>query len=97
MTGTLNMGRQSLTFTNDGADYSQTTTLSQDYTKDSQNNNMGYLKVNGRIQCSTTPALNNDLTNKKYVDDHIPQVYSSTNTTGYLTMDTLPIYDGTVV
>ena len=27
----------------------------------------------------------------------IPQIYSSTNTTGYLTMDTLPIYDGTVV
>lgn len=96
MTGALNMGRQSLTFTNGGADYSQTTTLSQDYTKDSQNNNMGYLRVNGRIQCSTTPTLNNDLTNKKYVDDHIPQVYSSTNTTGYLTMATLPIYDGTV-
>ena len=27
----------------------------------------------------------------------IPQVYSSTNTGGYLTMATLPIYDGTVV
>ena len=27
----------------------------------------------------------------------IPQVYSSTNTDGYLTMATLPIYDGTVV
>ena len=26
----------------------------------------------------------------------IPQVYSSTNTGGYLTMATLPIYDGTV-
>ena len=27
----------------------------------------------------------------------IPQVYSSSNLGGYLTMDTLPIYDGTVV
>lgn len=32
-----------------------------------------------------------------YVDAAIPQVYSSTNTGGYLTMATLPIYDGTVV
>lgn len=34
---------------------------------------------------------------KGYVDSNIPKVYSSTNTTGYLTMNTLPIYDGTVV
>ena len=34
---------------------------------------------------------------KGYVDSKIPKVYSSTNTTGYLTMDTLPIYNGTVV
>ena len=27
----------------------------------------------------------------------IPQIYSSNNTSGYLTMATLPIYDGTVV
>ena len=33
----------------------------------------------------------------EYVDNKIPKIYSSTNTTGYLTMDTLPIYDGTVV
>lgn len=33
----------------------------------------------------------------EYVDNKIPKVYSSTNTTGYLTMDTLPIYNGTVV
>lgn len=77
MTGTLNMGRQSLIFTNDGADYSQTTTLSQDYTKDEQNENMGYLKVNGRIQCSTTPALNNDLTNKLYVDNAVSDKMTS--------------------
>ena len=35
-------------------------------------------------------------TNKEYVDNKIPKVYSSTNTNGYLTMATLPIYDGTV-
>ena len=33
---------------------------------------------------------------KEYVDNKIPKVYSSTNTNGYLTMNTLPIYDGTV-
>ena len=43
-----------------------------------------------------TPNINTDAANKKYVDDSIPKVYSSTNTGGYLTMATLPIYDGTV-
>lgn len=43
-----------------------------------------------------TPTANTDAANKKYVDDSIPKVYSSTNTGGYLTMATLPIYDGTV-
>lgn len=85
MTGTLNMGRQSLTFTNDGADYSQTTTLSQDYTKDEQNENMGYLKVNGRIQCSTTPALDNDLTNKLYVDNAVSDKMTSTQVNSAIT------------
>lgn len=32
----------------------------------------------------------------EYVNNAIPKVYSSTNTGGYLTMATLPIYDGTV-
>ena len=44
-----------------------------------------------------TPTANADAATKKYVDDSIPKVYSSTNTGGYLTMATLPIYDGTVV
>jgi len=44
-----------------------------------------------------TPDLDTAAANKKYVDDNIPKVYSSTNTGGYLTMATLPIYDGTVV
>lgn len=43
-----------------------------------------------------TPTSNDMAANKKYVDDSIPKVYSSTNTGGYLTMATLPIYDGTV-
>lgn len=49
---------------------------------------------------STTPSANDNSTKvatTAYVDAAIPQVYSSTNTTGYLTMATLPIYDGTVV
>lgn len=49
---------------------------------------------------STTPAANDNSTKvatTAYVDAAIPQVYSSTNTGGYLTMATLPIYDGTVV
>lgn len=43
-----------------------------------------------------TPTADGDAANKKYVDDSIPKVYSSTNTGGYLTMATLPIYNGTV-
>ena len=53
----------------------------------------GYLK-------STTPSANDNSTKvatTAYVDNAIPKVYSSTNTGGYLTMATLPIYDGTVV
>jgi hypothetical protein len=49
---------------------------------------------------STTPPANDNSTKvatTAYVDAAIPQVYSSTNTGGYLTMATLPIYDGTVV
>lgn len=38
-----------------------------------------------------------DFIKQAYVDAVIPKVYSSTNTSGYLTMATLPIYDGTVV
>ena len=49
---------------------------------------------------STTPSANDNSTKvatTAYVDAAIPKVYSSTNTGGYLTMATLPIYDGTVV
>ena len=48
---------------------------------------------------STTPSANDNSTKvatTAYVDNAIPKVYSSTNTGGYLTMATLPIYDGTV-
>lgn len=48
---------------------------------------------------STTPSANDNSTKvatTAYVDNAIPKVYSSTNTNGYLTMATLPIYDGTV-
>lgn len=50
-----------------------------------------------RLRGIATPDTDNAAANKKYVDDSIPKVYSSTNTGGYLTMATLPIYDGTVV
>lgn len=49
---------------------------------------------------STTPSASDNSTKvatTEYVDNAIPKVYSSTNTSGYLTMDTLPTYDGTVV
>lgn len=49
---------------------------------------------------STTPSASDNSTKvatTAYVDAAIPKVYSSTNTSGYLTMATLPIYDGTVV
>lgn len=54
----------------------------------------------GAYLISTTPSANDNSTKvatTAYVDNAIPKVYSLTNTTGYLTMDTLPIYDGTVV
>lgn len=56
-------------------------------------NTSGYL-------VSTTPSANDNskkVATTAYVDAAIPKVYSSTNTGGYLTMATLPIYDGTVV
>lgn len=50
---------------------------------------------------STTPSANDNSTKvatTAYVDNVIPQVYNaSTNTNGYLTIATLPIYDGMVV
>lgn len=63
-----------------------------------QNNNVSIGAPNGSvvIQNVTTPTNNTDAVNKSYVDTAIPKVYSSTNTGGYLTMATLPIYDGTV-
>jgi hypothetical protein len=54
---------------------------------------------NGYI-IAQTPSANDNSTKvatTAYVDRAIPKVYSSTNTGGYLTMATLPIYDGTVV
>lgn len=59
--------------------------------------NTGATTGNVRIRGVNPPVFDYDAANKKYVDDSIPQVYSSTNTGGYLTMATLPIYDGTVV
>ena len=56
-------------------------------------NSSGYLTSN-------TPSASDNSTKvatTEYVDNAIPKVYSSTNTSGYLTMNTLPIYDGTVV
>lgn len=56
-------------------------------------NSSGYLTSN-------TPSADDNSTKvatTSYVDNAIPKVYSSTNTSGYLTMATLPIYDGTVV
>lgn len=63
-----------------------------------QNNNVSIGAPNGSviIKNVTTPTNNTDAVNKSYVDTVIPKVYSSTNTGGYLTMATLPIYDGTV-
>jgi hypothetical protein len=50
-----------------------------------------------------TPTTNTGAANKKYVDDSIsgltiPTAYNATtNPTGYLTINDLPTYDGTVV
>ena len=67
-----------------------------------------YKKIDGvpYLQ-SSTPSANDNSTKvatTAYVDaaivaltSDIPEVYSSTNTGGYLTMATLPIYDGTVI
>ena len=54
---------------------------------------------NNKYIYTTTPSANDNSTKvatTAYVDAAIPKVYSSTNTGGYLTMATLPIYDGTV-
>lgn len=50
-----------------------------------------------KLKGIASPQDSTDAANKDYVDNAIPKVYSSTNTSGYLTMNTLPIYDGTVV
>ena len=49
---------------------------------------------------STTPTANDNSTKvatTAYVDNAIPKAYSQSNPDGYLTLSTLPIYDGTVV
>ncbi len=56
--------------------------------------------TSGGYLVSNTPSANDNSTKAAttaYVDAAIPKVYSSTNTGGYLTMATLPIYEGTVV
>lgn len=54
--------------------------------------------ANGYIRAKTPSANDNStkVATTAYVDAATPKVYSSTNTGGYLTMATLPIYDGTV-
>lgn len=54
--------------------------------------------ANGNL-IAVTPSANDNsskVATTAYVDAAIPKIYSSTNTGGYLTMATLPIYDGTV-
>lgn len=55
--------------------------------------------ADGYLRAATPSASDNStrVATTEYVDNAIPKVYSSTNTSGYLTMNTLPIYDGTVV
>ena len=55
------------------------------------------------IKKVVTPTEDGDAVNKKYVDDAVAgltvptKVSDLTNDSGYLTLSTLPIYDGTVV
>lgn len=55
------------------------------------------------IKKVVTPTEDGDAANKKYVDDAVAgltiptKVSDLTNDSGYLTLSTLPIYDGTVV
>lgn len=58
-------------------------------------NHQGYLKASSITGSDKTWTLP-DETGTIALTSDIPQVYSSTNTGGYLTMATLPIYDGTV-
>lgn len=79
----------------------------KDYFDGSQDSNI--LELTGTsttIHKVVTPTENGDAANKKYVDDSIAgitipivptNVSSFTNDSGYLTLATLPIYDGTVV
>jgi len=72
------------------------------YTKSTATPTAGYIAQydSNSYLYSTTPSANDNSTKvatTAYVDTAIPKVYSSTNTGGYLTMATLPIYDGTVV
>lgn len=72
------------------------------YTKSTATPTAGYIAQydSNSYLYSTTSSANDNSTKvatTAYVDAAIPKVYSSTNTGGYLTMATLPIYDGTVV
>jgi hypothetical protein len=96
MTGNLRMGTNSIIFEDNSADYGQTITLNTS-TATSNGERFAYLNIDGRAYYNRqTPVGNYELVHKKYVDDSIPKVYSSSNTGGYLTMATLPIYDGSV-
>ena len=60
------------------------------------NNNTYSFALVGAVTADRTITLP-DATGTVALTSDIPSVYSSTNTGGYLTMATLPIYDGTVV
>ena len=69
-------------------------------------NTMQITSTSTTIHNIVTPTANGDAVNKKYVDDSIAgitiptvptNVSSFTNDSGYLTLATLPVYNGTVI
>ena len=82
-------------------------TLGNEKTATTAKNKQGTLELYGstiyatRITAGAPTATRNiefpNASGTVALTSDIPQVYSSTNTGGYLTMATLPIYDGTVV
>ena len=69
-------------------------------------NTMQITSTSTTIHNIVTPTANGDAANKKYVDDSIAgitiptvptNVSSFTNDSGYLTLATLPVYNGTVI
>lgn len=52
----------------------------------------------GKLTVGAAPTANMDVATKQYVDNAVPTATSDlTNDSGYLTLATLPIYDGTVI